>query len=184
MTAAPTPAVLANSRTKIQHAAALLAHIRDIREQADALLTMTFDALTCDDAARALHETQMARKSLQATEDFLIERVHDAWGQDFKTPRQVEGVGTVRAFRGKDRKAWQHEALVRDVVDRNLAATEGEVPDPFTVAGWIREAAGFSYWKTGALKALGLDADEYAETSRGRRTVSISTDDVIGGTDA
>jgi hypothetical protein len=163
-------------------AAALLAHVRGIREQADDLLTVELDHLSCDDAARALHEIQMARKSLQASEEFLIERIHDAWGQDFKTPRHVEGVGVVRAFRGQARKAWEHESLVHDVVDAHLAQLDGEIPDPFTTARWIREAAGFSYWKSGALKALGLDPDDYCESTRGRRTVSISTDDVIGGT--
>lgn len=160
----------------------LLAHVHGIRASADATLAFPLDDLIVDDAARVLHETQMARKALQAFEEFLIERVHDAWGQDFKTPRVVEGVGVIRAFRGKDRKSWEHEALVRDVVDAHLAQLDGEIPDPFTVAGWIREAAGIGYWKTGALNALGLDADEFCESSPGRRTVSISTNDTIGGT--
>lgn len=159
-----------------------IAQVRDLRERADDLLTLDVDNLGIDDAARVLHEIQMARKALQASEEFLIARVHNAWVGDWKTPRHVEGVGVVRPFRGKDRKAWEHEALLHDVVNAHLEDAEGEIPDPFTIAGWVREAAGFAYWKSGALKALGIDPDEYCESQPGRRTVSISTDDVIGDT--
>lgn len=176
-----TPRVLDN-RGKRHTAASLLAHVRGLRAQADALLTADLDAMSCDEAVRLLHEVQMTRKSLQASEEFIAARIHDSWKGDTRTPLHVEGVGMVRVFRGKDRKAWQHEALLRDVVDAHLAATGGEIPDPFTVAGWVREAAGFSYWKATVLKGLGLDPDEYAETSQGRRTVAISTDDMIGDT--
>lgn len=173
-----TPRDLDKPRTDIR----MIAKVRDLRERADNFLTDDLDDLSCDDAVRVLHEIQMARKALQASEEFLTERVHEAWGQDYKTPRVVPGVGVVRAFRGKARKAWEHEALVHNVVDAHLSQLEGEIPGPFIVAGWIREAAGFSYWKAGALNALGIDPDDFCESSPGRRTLSITTDDVIGAT--
>jgi hypothetical protein len=160
----------------------LVARVRHTRVVADTLLNANLDAMSCDEAVRLLHEVQMTRKSLQASEEFITARIHDAWKGDTRTPLHVEGVGMVRVFRGKDRKAWQHDALTHAVVDAHLTATEGEMPDPFTIAGWIKEAAGIGYWKAGALKALGLEVDEFCESTRGRRTVAISTDDMIGDT--
>jgi hypothetical protein len=178
----PTPGVLDKTRGE-RATESLLAHVRDLREQADALLSTDLSDLSCDDTTRVLHEIQMARKTLQASEEFYINHIHEKWpGGDYRVPHHVQGVGVVRAFRGKDRKTWQHEALVHAVVDKHLAAADGEIPDPFTVAGWIRECAGIGYWKTGALKAIGIEPDEFCESTKGTRTVSISHDDTIGDT--
>lgn len=83
---------------------------------------------------------------------------------------------TVR--RGQNRKAWQHDAWKHDAraavlrqhglegADLVNAAT-GELVDLQGVVTHVQEVHGATAPRVGVLKALGLDPDNYAETSPG-----------------
>lgn len=87
--------------------------------------------------------------------------------------QEVEGVGAFKISRTADRKGWDSQALTAAVVDANLEQAQGEIPDPFTVARWIEQAAGISYWRTTVLKTLGIDAGEFCTVTRGNLTVQV-----------
>lgn len=177
-----TPADVAAQQAGKRNGVQMNAAARTLREKADALLAMDLEGIAWDDAVRAIHELMMARKASAACEEFLTEIVHKGWPGDWKTPQVVEGVGQVKPYRTAARTEWQHDDLVTAVVDANLQRADGEIPDPFTVARWIREAAGFARWKTGVLRSLGLHIDEFCQSKPGRRTLQIVSDDEIGGT--
>lgn len=159
----------------------LLDVARTLRAAAVLLLDPDLSDVSWEDAVRVHHEVDMIRKTLAVAQGFLVEHVHDQWPGEWKTPLVVEGVGRVQVFRGKDRKKWDHEALTKAVVDAHLAETQGEIPDPFTVARWITAVATPAYWKTSGLKPLGIDVDEYCESVQGSRGLRITSNDTVTG---
>lgn len=76
---------------------------------------------------------------------------------------------------GSTRKAWDHARLAREVVGSLIRDAGGEAPDPFAVRDALLECAAPSYWRVKALKARGIDASDYCETTPGRATISFTT---------
>lgn len=67
-----------------------------------------------------------------------------------------------------DRRNWQHEDLAKLVIEKEWS----NIDHPQDVAKALMAAAGFSYWRVTRLRELGIDPDEYCEsTSR----MSVST---------
>lgn len=82
-------------------------------------------------------------------------------------PVEVEGVAAVEIARSKNRRAWQHDALIRDWLDAHMIATGGEVCDPADLLTAFRKAAQISGWKVTAMREMGLDVDDYCDSSPG-----------------
>lgn len=112
----------------------------------------------------ALDEARRWREAAAAIEQHLV-LVLDSYNE-----RQIliDGLGLFQRERKQSRKAWQHDDLWRDVVKRGLAErrfdpSTGEVQTELdSVLAALRKALSPS-WKTGGLKDLGLDPDEYSE---------------------
>ena len=76
----------------------------------------------------------------------------------------VPGFGVVRRHRKKDRTRWDKEQLLRDVADSKLVDREtGEVKDE-TPLEKVLMVWNLAYPRITALRARGLDADDYCET--------------------
>lgn len=90
----------------------------------------------------------------------------------------VPGVGFLERRGGAIRKAWDHRKAAFAVTERLSVDSDGvEVPEvAHTVSlaiDALLDAAGISYWRSGKLSDLGLNADDYCESERGRFTVAI-----------
>jgi hypothetical protein len=94
---------------------------------------------------------------------------------------EIEGLGTLERRKGTDRKAWEWESLwpllVRPTLDPDGT---GELPDlPTTVASLTsltQEVIGLTPSKqprVTALRAMGVDPDDWCEVSPGRTSVQI-----------
>ena len=92
-----------------------------------------------------------------------------------------QGLGTFEVMGKKDRKAWQHDELWREVV---MAAKDAPVYDPETgeklddlaLIDRILATVWATFnptWRVKALDALGIDPDEFCESSWGGHQVKI-----------
>lgn len=105
---------------------------------------------------------------------------HVAALMDGKT-ETVDGLGTLERRKGTDRKQWQSEdllrRLVRDAVDPEHTGelpSAGEVLE--AVVSTVTDCAPFTGslgWRVTALKARGVDPDEWCATSPGATRVQI-----------
>jgi hypothetical protein len=128
--------------------------------------------------AFGLDRVRELRKALSDLERSIEQIIVDL--MDSKT-ETVDGLGTLERKRGTDRKAWQSEELlirlVRDAVDPEGT---GELPDPVevltSVVQMVTECMPVTPsmgWRVTALRARGIDPDEWAETKPGRTSVQI-----------
>lgn len=99
----------------------------------------------------------------------------------------VEGLGVITMRSGAQRKGWDHDSLIRalphaigpKVVPEFLIDKEtGEEYSGLSVVAdlltELRKATSFS-WKTTGLRPLGIDPDQFCETTWGRKTVTTPT---------
>jgi hypothetical protein len=135
------------------------------------------------DAAELFGIVQGARKALQDVERTLETAAYDAMtGDDVQA-----GDLWVERYRSTDRKAWQHDEWQRDVRTKVLQVhglkgaqgvltADGEVA-PISVLHEVLRAVegahGSAAPKTTALRALGLDARDYCESSPGAKHVRV-----------
>lgn len=136
------------------------------------------------DLAELFITLQEARKALQSLErdaELACAKAMLADEAETETLR-------IERRRGADRKAWDHEQWQRDVRAKTLQAhglkgaqgvltADGEVV-PFAVVFdvllGVESAHAAAAPKTTALKALGLDARDYCESSPGAWTVRVT----------
>lgn len=137
------------------------------------------------DLAELLADVQAARTALAGLERDLETQLGRAMLSDL-----VETPGLrVERRRGSDRKAWDHDGWRRDVQQQLLrkhgllgaqvfiTADGEEVPAKGVLGGLIAEAYDVQGKKeptTTGLKALGLDARDYCETSPGAVRVTVT----------
>lgn len=144
-------------------------------EEADRLAVGDLDT-DLHGAAYLLDLVRTTRTHLAAVEQALTDHIGDLWRTaGHVAPVEVAGLGLVGVKRGADRKEWDHSGLTSAVINARMAGTDGQVPDPFTVADWVLAAAAPSYWRAGALRDLGIDVDDYCTRTRGRTSVIITT---------
>lgn len=130
--------------------------------------------------AALLHTVRQSRATLAFVESELetnLARIMPA------STIAVAGVGVLERRAGKKRTSWDHtrlaSLLAARVGDRRFdPATGEELSRPPAVlaqdvADELLACAGLSYWKTGALKARGLDPGQFCEEEAGRTTVGI-----------
>lgn len=111
----------------------------------------------------------------------LEDRLAEAMAEIGAWTVEVPGIGLVRRHGGKRRTVWQHEALfsilrqlAADASHRIVVADTGEIEgEGEAVMRHLRQCLQPAYWRSGALKSRGIDADEYAVVSYGRQTVEL-----------
>lgn len=158
-----------------------LGAVLELRTRADDLNETKVGELDWETVARALHHLVLARKTLQVVEDTLTMHLATVGrGAGVWDGVEVDGIGVVQVRRGRERKAWEHDRLVPAVIDAHMRESGGEFPDPFTLAEWLLETAHIDYWKTRALKKLDIPVDEFCESTPGRLSAQITTNDTIG----
>lgn len=97
---------------------------------------------------------------------------------------EIEGVGAIERRKGTDRKAWKWDdllpILVRTYLDPDLTGELPSTPEAVDrMRALIVEVIGVTPSKgprLTPLRALGIEPDEYAETTPGRTTVQIHDD--------
>lgn len=130
--------------------------------------------LSLDDLVENLLQTRERIQQLRDHERFLIDEIHDAAPQR----KNETAFGLVEVSKRRNRK-WDHEEATKHVVaraldERAVDPDTGEIePSWVAVARALRECAGISYWRVGALRDRGLDPDEFAETTSEAKSVTI-----------
>lgn len=137
--------------------------VESIVTAAERLGSADFSALDAQTAVQLDYVLDEARKVISKTEDQVAEHAAAVWPGRWDVVLAVPGVGNARPYEKKPNKKWDNEALVAEVLDRRLAASGGELPDPAGIVGWITEAAAFSYWRNGVLEALGINPRDFVE---------------------
>lgn len=112
-------------------------------------------------------------------------------GQNLRVPRSgtMADGRTFQVLRGKDRKGWDHEAwqrdarhaVIRESVPESLGVIDMNTGDMVEtarhlaqrVSAGVQAVHGSGPPRTTALKRLGIDPDEYAETTPGAWTVQF-----------
>lgn len=117
-----------------------------------------------------------ARTDLARVEATIEAHIVSLWREQGRgrTMLEVEGAGVVEVKRTVDRKRWDHAALAAAVIDAHLDGGTGEQPTPWEVRDWLMEAAAPSYWRVGALRAVGLRPGDYCSELPGRDTVRLT----------
>lgn len=86
----------------------------------------------------------------------------------------VMGVGTFEKHRKADRKAWDKDDLLRVVLDSRLADADGVVVDE-TPLDKVLDVWNLPAPRTTALKARGIDPDEFCTVEYGHLTLQVVT---------
>lgn len=126
------------------------------------------DNLLTDGTVTDLDEALVARSILATTSvglsqcrEQLDTLIGDAMGE-YRVV--VEGHGQIERHKKKSRTKWDREGLLRDVLDSRMVDTEtGEWVDE-TPLEKVLQVWNLAAPRTSALKARGLDGDQYCET--------------------
>jgi hypothetical protein len=160
----------------------LMSHAHGIRVSADAVLTFPLEDIGWEDAVRVAAELKAAREAVSAAEEFLAKHAAQEWPSVWRDEQHIEGVGSAQPYRTKSRVKWDHDGLVKAVVQHHVETAGGEVPDPLEAVRWISDAAQFAYWRVKHLGELGIEVDDYRSSERGNVRLRITSDDMVGGT--
>lgn len=141
-------------------------------------LTTAEEPPDLEDVVTTLRYTHAVMAQFRDARDTLSEV-----GASLMTQRQmmVGGVPVERTG-GWDRKGWQHEDLLAQVVrwareeqaayaqdhDGEVQESEGQA-----VARILREVASIGYWKVGTTSQRGLDLDEYCTREKARPGIRV-----------
>lgn len=112
------------------------------------------------DLAQLLADIRDAKKNLAALYDRVEQLLVSVMGEK---ELHVDGLGVVVCRRDKSYKDWNHEALLRDVLDSKLVTGDGEIVEetPLEKVQQVWPLAGYQA-RRGAIKARGLNADDYS----------------------
>lgn len=135
---------------------------------------------TLDELLAALMEVRAEIARGRELETELKDRIHEAAAD----MRRKFDRGPIRVeLSSSINRRWDHDEVVKHVVaraldERTIDPDTGEVEPSFlAVARAIKECAGISYWRMGALRQRGLDPDEFAEITS--RTPSVKLTPIV-----
>lgn len=145
--------------------------VRELRRVAgvlEARAELAAPALTFDEAVRLVDELGGSVGQVDRASGRLAAQAAALWDAGQQIVLEIaetgEEVEVTRDPHKHDRRDWDHAGIAREVVERHLralAAAGQPAPDPYTVAGWIIEAAQPSYWRLSILQTLGIDASKF-----------------------
>lgn len=125
------------------------------------------------DLAALFDALQQARQDASRLEGDLAKTTAHTMRTAGTKTAEIDGVGVVEWTRGSTRKAWDHDALTGQVLDRHLTDAGGEI-DPWAIRDALFKAAHVDYWRAGVLRDLGLDPGDYCETTPGRLGLRVT----------
>lgn len=163
---APSPA----HRTVI---AAINNLIDDLAQQADSLATRG----DLHSLADGLHGIRGVKRAFSDLERHVENLVADTMTQDIVN---LDDEVILERRRGKDRKQWQSEEILKSLYARSAADENGEVVDPYVWLDRFYNAVkacvpltGSLSWRSGALREHGIDPDQWADVQPGRVSVKV-----------
>lgn len=140
-----------------------------------ALTEMQKEALGADrpaDVARALAAMRDLKADAGTVYRDIEEHLLGCWDGDYYTPLEVVGQGQFKVHRRTQRKKWDHDALVQDVLE--VAETDaGEDLTARDAVRELRECIGFGAGKVGGIKARGLQVDQYCEVTEDGHSIEL-----------
>lgn len=156
------------------------AALGELRTAVDALNRGVGDveSTTVEEAAAALAELRDLISPLRQCEAGLerwIAQCFRAEGWDLT--HELVGVGMVEVRRSTQRRAWDHEAVRRDWVNAWLlkfAEESNEGPDVYDAIDACMGIASVSGYKVTWMRQLGMDPDDYCESSPGAPRVVLA----------
>jgi hypothetical protein len=158
-----TPDFLDDLASLIDAAWAFDSHIRrvDLSEQDVATLVSVLDAV------RDLGYT------LKSIDESVVEALTDKVGD----PVSVDGV-VAEVKWSKPRKQWENERLAplvsEEIIAKAIDPETGTLTVPVSqLIPQLLQYVGVSYWKVTALKALGLNPDEFCEVGKAKPSVVL-----------
>ena len=134
--------------------------------------TAVYDTVRHTDLETSLRLLDRLRAALRLARDADDALVQNAYRKG-RGDHVIEGLGPVTVSRTQDRKAWDERGIAQAVLDAHLSGGDGVVPEPWTVVSWLFEVIHVDYARLGALRALGLDPDDYSTRVRGRPSVRL-----------
>ena len=159
-----------------------LTEIRPIEDHVgQRLAALKFEVNACDslqvegldDAAELLAGLRAEYQALAS----VIRSWEQVVGENMSQKKEtVQGVGTLERHRDVKRRNWQHEDLVRLVLDSDRRVKDsdtGEVESDLDVLRDVFGLRGYNARVT-ALRARGIDPDELCETEFGGYKVTIT----------
>jgi len=140
------------------------------------LARYTQDDHSVEESAELLLELNLAKRDMSFLYDGL-----SSWLGGAMDGNQILGLrdmATVERKMSASRSGWKHKALVRDVMDRieqsSVDMDTGEVVlSPSEMGIKILEYLQPSYWRVGALNKIGLNPDNYCESSQPKVSVIV-----------
>lgn len=127
-----------------------------------------------------LGRTLIAVRGLAAAASDYARRIEGAMADQMQSKLVViENVGAFERRKAKDRKAWDHKGIARELVrvanEERIDKLTGEIrmSEGDAVAHTIISCAGIAYWKITDLKGRGIDPDVFCEVSPGRVSVQV-----------
>ena len=163
--------VLADAPSGVHQLRQALAHVDDQRKQ-------LAEAGDLDALAHGWNQIRPLLADLRGLAD-AIEA--DIAGLMPSKTHEVPGVGVLERRRGTSRKAWDWDQLLPLLIRLHVDPDgTGEIPGPAEVIdrmrGLIEDVIGVTPSKgprVRSLRDLGIDPDEYAETSPGRTSIQL-----------
>lgn len=133
-----------------------------------------FNSLTVDEAVGALTVVKEQLAILRQLDAALERWVAECFkAEGWFDPVEFPGLGTVEVRRAKNRRAWDHQMIRTDWLNRYLQSRDGEIGDPFEFIEDFLKVASVGSWKVTGLRAFEMDADDYCDSQPGTPTVSI-----------
>lgn len=131
------------------------------------------DSMTVEDKATTLQVLRDLFGPQRQCEAGLERGIaHDFRDAGWDLQHELPGIGMVEVRRSKDRKAWQHDRVQSDWL--NAITVDGEYLDPAQVRDAFLSVASISGYKVTGLRELGLDPDDYCDSTPGAPRVVIA----------
>lgn len=129
------------------------------------------DEVAPDEALSRLHSLRQSIALLQTIDAALVTRIYLA-GEHGDV--RVDGLPVAKVTRGRDRKSWDARGVSRSVIDCHMTERGFEPPsDPWEVAEWLLEVLGVGYARVTPLRTMGLDPEDFCESSPGKISVQF-----------
>jgi hypothetical protein len=111
----------------------------------------------------------------------VAQTVEDRLAEVMPQRLEVDGLPILERRRGVERRAWQSDELLRTVIRRSVDPEgTGELPSGPEIVERVTEVIERVMpvtpslgWRATALRAMGLDPDEWCETKLGRARVVV-----------